>query len=214
MKQETLVCLTTKFSNVKTRPGRNGQAMRYLEGHQVIERLNQAFDGDWSFRITDHQITETGIVVLGELTAQSLVKMAFGGSEVTKARETGLPVSLADDLKAAATDALKKAATLFGVGLYLYSDDTDETTMPGNGNGHGHNGSNGNGNGHSDNGNGNGNGSRLSRKQLAYIFRLAREANMDRSEVEELSRGQFGKSSAFLSMQEASDFIQTLQPGA
>jgi len=210
MKQETLVCLTTKFSNVKTRPGRNGQAMRYLEGHQVIERLNQAFDGDWSFRITDHQITETGVVVLGELTSQGLTKMAFGGSEITKARETGLPISLADDLKAAATDALKKAATLFGVGLYLYADDTDETSQPGNGNGNGH-GTNGNGS----NGNGtNGNGSRLSRKQLAYIFRLAREANMDRSEVEELSRGQFGKSSAFLSMQEASDFIQTLQPGA
>jgi len=207
MKQETLVCLTTKFSNVKTRPGRNGQAMRYLEGHQVIERLSQAFDGDWSFRITDHQITETGVVVLGELTSQGQVKMAFGGSEITKARETGLPISLADDLKAAATDALKKAATLFGVGLHLYSDETEEPSQPGNGNGNGSNG-------HDHGGNGNGNGSRLSRKQLAYIFRLAREANMDRSEVEELSRGQFGKSSAFLSMQEASDFIQTLQPGA
>jgi len=209
MKQETLVCLTTKFSTVKSRPGRNGQAMRYLEGHQVIERLNQAFDGDWSFRITDHQITETGVVVLGELTSQGLTKMAFGGSEITKARETGLPISLADDLKAAATDALKKAATLFGVGLHLYGDETEEPSQPGNGNGNG-NGSNG----HDHGGNGNGNGSRLSRKQLAYIFRLAREANMDRSEVEELSRGQFGKSSAFLSMQEASDFIQTLQPGA
>src|SRR5436309_3341261 len=31
-------------------------------------------------------------------------------------------VSLGDDLKAAATDSLKKCATLFGVGLHLYFD--------------------------------------------------------------------------------------------
>jgi hypothetical protein len=36
-------------------------------------------------------------------------------------------VFLADDLKAAATDALKKAATLLGLGLHLYRNDPPQT---------------------------------------------------------------------------------------
>ena len=35
--------------------------------------------------------------------------------------KTGKPVSIGDDLKAAATDALKKGASLLGVGLHLYN---------------------------------------------------------------------------------------------
>ena len=44
----------------------------------------------------------------------------FGGSDIARHRETQKPVSIADDLKAAASDALKKCATLFGIGLHLY----------------------------------------------------------------------------------------------
>jgi hypothetical protein len=44
--------------------------------------------------------------------------MAFGGSSVT--RDTSGREALADTLKASASDALKKAATLFGIGLELY----------------------------------------------------------------------------------------------
>src|SRR5262249_50333675 len=43
-------------------------------------------------------------------------------SQVTRERESGALVSLGDDLKAAATDALKKCATFLGVGLHLYAD--------------------------------------------------------------------------------------------
>jgi hypothetical protein len=209
MKQETLLGLTSRFRAVKSRPGRNGQSLQYLEGHQIIERLNEVFEGEWSFAIVEHHILDTGVMVLGKLEAGDMSKMAFGGSDVTRARDTGEPINLADDLKAAATDSLKKASTLLGVGLYLYGNDTDDAEgSKGNGAPKGNGSSNGNGSGE------NGNGSRLSRKQLAYIYRLAREQGLARGEVEELARGSFGKTSAFLSMHEASDFIQTLQqPG-
>src|SRR4029077_16220123 len=49
-------------------------------------------------------------------------KMAFGTSQVTRTQGTGAVVSLGDDLKAAATDALKKCATFLGVGLHLYAE--------------------------------------------------------------------------------------------
>ncbi len=108
---------------IKTRPGVFGGALSYLEGHTVIGRLNEAFDGSWSFEIVTHEVREEEVLVLGKFRAGSagVVKMAFGSSRVTRDRETGKATALGDDLKAAATDALKKAATLLGVGLYLYA---------------------------------------------------------------------------------------------
>jgi hypothetical protein len=84
--------------------------------------------------------------VVGRLTAGEVVKMAFGGSTITTNSTTGEVVSIADDLKAAATDALKKAASMLGVGLHLYQDNGDkhedhpapaETSRPRPGNGRG-----------------------------------------------------------------------------
>jgi hypothetical protein len=49
-----------------------------------------------------------------------VTKAAFGSSRITRDNRSGKAVALGDDLKAATTDALKKAATLLGVGLYLY----------------------------------------------------------------------------------------------
>jgi hypothetical protein len=61
-------------------------------------------------------------LVLGKLTAAGIVKMQFGASQVTRDRESKALISLGDDLKAAATDALKKCATFLGVGLHLYAE--------------------------------------------------------------------------------------------
>jgi len=110
---------------IKQREGNFGKKLDYIEGHAVIQRLNDAFDADWSFAIIQHEtLKETDeVIVQGELKAGNVVKMQFGSSRITRARESGDIISLADDLKAAATDALKKAATLFGVGLHLYRND-------------------------------------------------------------------------------------------
>jgi hypothetical protein len=110
---------------IKQREGNFGKKLDYIEGHAVIQRLNDAFDGDWSFTITHHEILkETDeVIVIGQLNADGIVKSQFGSSRITRAKETGDIISLADDLKAAATDALKKAATLLGVGLHLYRNE-------------------------------------------------------------------------------------------
>jgi hypothetical protein len=62
------------------------------------------------------------VLVLGKLTADGVVKCQFGASSVTRDRETKQLVSLGDDLKAASTDSLKKCATFLGVGLHLYAE--------------------------------------------------------------------------------------------
>ncbi len=110
---------------IKQREGNFGKTLDYVEGHTIIHRLNDAFDANWSFAILKHEIIkETDeVFVLGRLSTGDIVKTQFGSSKITRARETGEAISLSDDLKAAATDALKKAATLLGVGLFLYNND-------------------------------------------------------------------------------------------
>jgi hypothetical protein len=106
---------------VKQRNTDYGKILDYLEAPSVIKRLNQAFTGEWSFQITDHKILDQEVVVLGSLRCGYITKQQFGTSKIHR---NGKPEehSLGDDLKAAASDALKKCATMFGVGLYLYNN--------------------------------------------------------------------------------------------
>ena len=103
---------------VKQRQGQGGKMLSYVETHAVIARLNEGCDA-WSFEIVEHQVLAEEVVVVAKLTADGVVKMSFGGSAITRDRE-GRPVSIADDAKAAGSDALKKAASLLGVALELY----------------------------------------------------------------------------------------------
>ena len=220
---------------IKQREGNFGKMLDYIEGHAVIQRLNDAFDADWSFTIIRHEILkETDeVIVIGELKAGSVVKTQFGSSRITRARESGDIISLADDLKAAATDAVKKAATLFGVGLHLYNNDQPQRghrslspkydTPPRNkgGNGNRYNrtyGEDRKGGGGNDSnayqrkgkGNGNGNG-RLSSKQYNYILSLAtKDLAMTRSELENLCLKMFNIAPPYLSRQQASTVIEHL----
>ena len=206
MNSDTRAALERPFSGLKTRPGRSGQQLTYVEACQVIDRLNEAFSSDWTFRILDHQVLEREVVVVGELEAAGTTKQAFGGSDITKSRDGGQPVCIADDLKSAATDALKKAATLLGVGLHLYGGNTaadsgaNGATDPGKGR-DGARGANGTG------------ANRLSRKQHSYIQTLAREQGMDRGALEQLSRDRFGRVSSYISVKDASALIDELRQG-
>jgi hypothetical protein len=113
---------------VKTRKGAFGE-LSYVEAAHYIRRLNDAFEGQWSWRIVSHQIEGSEVIVLGVLEAGGASKHAFGGSAITTNRTTGEVVSQADDLKAAATDALKKACSLFGIGLDLYTSSVEPAAV-------------------------------------------------------------------------------------
>ena len=112
--------LTRPFrrDQLKQREGQRGKILTYVDVAAVIERLNEACDS-WSFEIEKYEVKDGEALVLGKLTADGVIKTAFGGSSVTVDRE-GSVVSIADDLKAASSDALKKAASMLGVGLELY----------------------------------------------------------------------------------------------
>ncbi|MBT5876389.1 MAG: hypothetical protein HOH43_23400 [Candidatus Latescibacteria bacterium] len=111
---------------VKQRTTAMGNKVDYLETPTVINRMNEAFLGEWSFKILEHQMLDDVIVVLGELTAAGVTKQQFGTCELNQEGEEGNVFSIGDAMKAAASDALKKCATLFGIGLQLYGAITSD----------------------------------------------------------------------------------------
>ena len=214
-------------NQIKQREGNFGKMLDYIEGHAVIKRLNDAFDANWSFAILKHEIVkETDeVVVIGELSAGDIVKTQFGSSRITRARETGEMISLADDLKAAATDAIKKCATLMGVGLHLYNNDghpskrqptTDGKHSAGsnanrkydrNDRNRGGNGGNGGNRSRSHNDHGNG---RISSKQHKYILDLIKEQGMTKSQLNQQCVQAYGSVLAHISRHDASSLIDEL----
>ena len=213
-------------AQIRQRKGRNGM-LDYVEGHSVIHRLNEALDGAWSFEIMQHEIREDEVLVLAKLTAEGITKMNFGVSQVTRERDSGALVSLGDDLKAAATDSLKKCATFFGVGLHLYAEKplagrgpiarsvpAPPTPMsvprppakaPVNGTRPGNGGPPGNGrptNGHA-------NGS-ITPRQLDAIWKVGQAKGLDPNAVEHMSLRVFNRKPEALTHEEGAALIKEL----
>ena len=203
---------------LKTRKGR-GKQFTYVEGAEYVRRLNDAFESTWSFEVVEHQIRDTEVIVLGKITCDGISKMAFGGSSITVNRE-GEVVSIADDLKAAATDALKKASSLLGVGLHLYSEPTDTTAgrngrsspapQRNNGNGNGQAkpaGNNGNNKPAGSNGNGQ---DRLTQKQLSCVWGMARSLGRSVDAVRQHTLDAYSCQPEQMSKSDASNLITEL----
>ncbi len=203
---------------IKQRNSSYGRTLDYVEGHTVIQRLNEAFNGAWSFEVLKHEVFKdtNEVIVLGKLTAENVVKMQFGSSEITKAESNGEIISICDDLKAAATDALKKAATLLGIGLHLYNGDrslhneTEQTKSSDHNMGQSPKGGNVNGRGNGRNG-GNGDLPNITEPQRSYIQSLAKALNYTWHQIEEESAKIYGKEVRFLSIKDGSSFIEILK---
>ena len=70
---------------IKQRDGNFGKTLDYVEGHTVIQRLNDAFDAKWSFEILEREVFEDKdeVIVQDKLTAENVVKTQFGSSQIT-----------------------------------------------------------------------------------------------------------------------------------
>lgn len=97
------------------------QGKDYIPGYTAIDRLIQATDNNWSFRITNVVSTPGHVAMQGELTIGSDTRSAWG-----EARSNNNPTE--ELFKNAETDTLKRCARLFGVALELYGDWIDDAT--------------------------------------------------------------------------------------
>ena len=107
---------------IKTRPGKANMSFSYITPDFVIETLNEAFQFNWNTRLVYQAMHENVAVVGLELSVpaedgSSVAKQQFGSCEVTRG------LGIGEAFKGAASDALKKCATLLGLGLELYQDD-------------------------------------------------------------------------------------------
>lgn len=145
---QTLVRLF-RSNEIKDHPNKkdkSGKALQYLDTSSCIDRLNEAFTPlGWSFELgepvypplpSDNSVLAPhNVAVIGVLTVHTPwgdVRKTQYGSAIMKclwdssARKFGTPTAYAqqyaefgDDLKGAGSDALKKCATLMGVGNYI-----------------------------------------------------------------------------------------------
>lgn len=107
---------------IEQRQGAGGRMLDYVATETVIRRLNDAV-GVWDFRITDKLVTQGELLVVwGELTIPGLGTRAGTGVQQLRGGE--------DMWKGAASDCLKKCATLFNVGIDLYGPDLEAGEMP------------------------------------------------------------------------------------
>lgn len=131
-KQNQLVTLVQKTpkEHIKIRPGRGGKQFKYVTTSYVQSVLNTVFGWGWSFEVKDQGLSpdKSSVWVLGKLTILNpktqepmIIKEQFGSSDIKKDR-AGNELDYADDMKAAASDALKKSASLLGVCADLYAD--------------------------------------------------------------------------------------------
>lgn len=179
MKKEVIGILNRPFeeSIIKKKKGKDGDELSYVEASHYIKRLNEAFDGDWSFEIVDMKRMRNEVIVLGKLVAGGIVKMQYGSAPISGS-------SIGDDVKAAGTDALKKCASLLGIGLHLYETEKKDTSR------------------------------RLTSNQLSMIESLRKRLNITKEALNERTKKAFGKSLEYISIKEASQLIDEMKKEA
>ena len=190
-------------SLIKSRKGRSGNTLSYVETSEYIKRLNEVFDYNWSFEIVDEKIENGFVIVRGKLTAEGVTKMQYGTSQITVGKGSGEVVAIGDDMKSAGSDCLKKSASLFGIGLHLYNGADD-----GNGN-NGNNGGNGNGMNRQSGNKGN---NQATKAQLAKIKAVRSKLGMSSDEVFDLIERMFNtRDVKALNKEMASSVISVLE---
>lgn len=112
---------------------KGGKLLDYVEGHTVIHRLNDSCDS-WDLEIKDIDTSVIGKDNEGNDILLVRAHVALTLPELGTREHIGVQAVRArageDLVKGAVTDALKKAATLFGVGLELYGPDYEAGEIP------------------------------------------------------------------------------------
>lgn len=131
-KQLALILKRTPAQYVKTRPAKGGGTWDYVPGGYMKKILNLMFGWDWDFEIMDEKIMHGEVIVKGKLTCRSngkeIVKMQYGNKDIMyrklqQGETERVPLSIGNDLKSAATDALKKCAAEIGIAADIYNKD-------------------------------------------------------------------------------------------
>jgi hypothetical protein len=123
-----ILALPTPAESIKKRKTPSGVELSYVSHSYITQKLNQVLGLHWSFEIASHEIVDhhdqnlpSEVVVLGRLrivinntTSTVITKEQFGSQAIKS------DMSIGDTFKSAASDALRKCASLLGIALDLY----------------------------------------------------------------------------------------------
>jgi hypothetical protein len=158
-----------------------------LDTARVVARLDEATHGHWTFEVDYYEVFEKDLVVMGRLTVEDRIRVAFGGTQVNGT------TPMAERFRLASLDALVKAAALAGIVVAdpILETQVTTSTAPAN-----------------DNSSASG---RISSKQLSYLLSLARDRHIPRDQLAARCLKQFKKKPEYLSKAEASTLIEELK---
>lgn len=117
----------TPKSQIKKRPAKGGGQWEYVSVSYVQKALNIMFGWNWDFEILDEQVylEAREVVVKGRLTCKvgdmTITKTQYGNKDIIFKRDSKIPLSIGNDLKSAASDSLKKCASLIGIAQDIYA---------------------------------------------------------------------------------------------
>lgn len=135
MKPEMLKILKRGFPQnlIKKRKGLGG-TYDFVTGNSVQDRLDEAFQGDWSWEVNPehgYKIGKEWVYVVGVLTAYlengEVVRKSGEGAVQVKRSNQGNILDLGFDISAASTKALKKAASRLGIAREIEVAEPDDT---------------------------------------------------------------------------------------
>lgn len=126
--QIELLSIPTPEKYIMQRQGPGGLTLDYVETNYIIGRLNATFMFDWDTEIIEQIINkeENQIAMKVKLTVRfvngkEIKKDAWGGSSIKRLKRDDSIMDLANDLKAAESDAIKKAASMLGIAWDVYA---------------------------------------------------------------------------------------------
>lgn len=131
-KQLQFILKRTPPQYVKSRPAKGGGTWQFVSGGYVRKCLNLMFGFDWDFEILSQDVFYGEVVVKGKLTCRCngkvITKTQFGNKEIVYKKQPNeqgekMPLSIGNDMKAAATDALKKCAAEIGIAADIYNSE-------------------------------------------------------------------------------------------
>ena len=109
---------------IRNDAGTGGKDLSYVGHPDYTRRLDRLFPFAWDFRTEVVGLTDKTVGVKGSLSitledGRTITRENYGHGNINR----GFP--LGDAMKTACVDALKKCASMFGIGLHLYDGDSD-----------------------------------------------------------------------------------------
>lgn len=97
----------------------------YVDVREVVKRLDEVFPGAWSTTKPEIIPISTGIIATIGITINGETRWYSGADDFDSDFKTGEVQPSADQGKGAVTDAIRRAASLWGVAEYIYSMDNE-----------------------------------------------------------------------------------------